>query len=392
MGRPSKRGTWAGTWEGGRVWRGADGVDVYYIRRQVGGQRYSCSTGATTRRAALVQLGRFEGDPDHYRPANDPATAPLYLDNDLSEAFLAWSKGALGNSLPWVNQQKSVLAWWMERLAGVNLRRANLRDHILPKLEGAPGRAQKIRVLKTLFSYLRKERHLLAAHEDPTYGALSAPPSKPAQWTKSKVIPLPHYLLVRDLLRSEEEARRATREERKRAGKVVSISTGETVEEEGFGPWADALVVQAGTGWHTTELVRFSASGSIEALPKSMKIEHGAVGVLVCPMHKSGDVHRTAVSQEVLDAAKRLREHGAFSREWYDRAVRAACKAVTNPDGTTGIPVFTPGRFRHSVASWAFEAGADPFAVSAFLGHKSASTTRKFYASLATVPKVPTLA
>jgi len=87
MGRPSKRGTWAGTWEGGRVWRGADGVDVYYIRRQVGGQRYSCSTGATTRRAALVQLGRFEGDPDHYRPANDPATAPLYLDNDLSEAF-----------------------------------------------------------------------------------------------------------------------------------------------------------------------------------------------------------------------------------------------------------------------------------------------------------------
>lgn len=150
--------------------------------------------------------------------------------------------------------------------------------------------------------------------------------------------------------------------------------------------------MQAGTGWHTTEVVRFAAAGTIEPLPKSMKVENGAVGVLVCPLHKSGDVHRTAVSAEVLDAAKRLRAHGAFSREWYDRAVRSACETVKRPDDEVGIPVFTPGRFRHSLATWAFEAGADPYAVSAFLGHKSPQTTKRFYATLATVPKVPTLA
>ena len=65
---------------------------------------------------------------------------------------------------------------------------------------------------------------------------------------------------------------------------------------------------------------------------------------------------------------------------------------VPRPDGTDGIDVFSPGQFRHSVATWAFEQGADPAAVSAFLGHKSPATTKKFYATLATVPKIPTLA
>jgi integrase len=78
--------------------------------------------------------------------------------------------------------------------------------------------------------------------------------------------------------------------------------------------------------------------------------------------------------------------------QWYDRAVGPRAQSRQAADGKIGIPVFTPGRFRHSIATWAFEAGADPFAVSAFLGHKSPSTTKKFYAALATVPKVPTLA
>jgi integrase len=105
----------------------------------------------------------------------------------------------------------------------------------------------------------------------------------------------------------------------------------------------------------------------------------------------SGDEHRTAVSSEVLEAGKRLRAHGSLSREWYDRAVRAACAAVKRPDGEVGIPVFTPGRLRHSTATWAIEAGASPAAVSAFLGHKSPVTTKRFYATHAVVPKVPTL-
>jgi len=363
MGRPSKRGTWARSWEGGRVWCAADGSKVYYIRRQVGGHRYSCTTGATTLRAALKQLERFEADPDNYRPANDPSTAPLYLDNDLSEAFLGWSKNDKGNTARWVEHQKHALAWWMEKLRGVNVRRARLREHILSPLEGAPGRPTKIRVLKAFYGWLRKERHLLTAHEDPTYGALSAPQSKPAQWKKSKVIPRDHYLLAREHL---------------------------------TGPWPDLLTVLAGTGWHLTELQRFATAGTFEPLPAATRIESGAVGVLVCPMHKSGDAHRTGVSQEVLDAAKRVRERGEFSERNFYKAIDAACRAVKlpvpRPDGTDGIPAFNPGQFRHSVATWAIEAGADIAAVSAFLGHKSAATTKRFYSTLAVAPKVPTLA
>jgi integrase len=81
-----------------------------------------------------------------------------------------------------------------------------------------------------------------------------------------------------------------------------------------------------------------------------------------------------------------------FSREWYDRAVRAACKVVKRPHSKVGIPVFTPGWLRHSVATWAIDSGAGPASVAAILGHKSPRTTRKFYAVHASPTKVPTLA
>lgn len=379
-------------WKAGRVWQAADGTRTYYIRRQVGGRLYEVSTRCTSRRAAEKQLDRFEADPEHYDPSGDDGRPPIYLDEDHVKAFLRWSKHEKGNTPAWTTKQKAELKWWAERLPGVDLRgdpRGDLlRDRIVPALEGASDRAKRIAVLKTFYSWLLKVRHEITAAEDPTFRALSAPPSRPAQHTRSKVVPREHYLLVRDHLRAEEEGRQAARDER-RKHRVVPLAP---PEEERDGPWADALTVQAGTGWHTTEVVRFAAGGTIEPLPPSMKVEHGAVAVLVCPLHKSGDTHRTAVSAEVLEAGKRLREHGAFSREWYDRLIRSTCAKVKRPDGEVGIPVFTPARLRHSTATWAIEAGADPFAVSAFLGHKSVTTTKKFYATLATVPKVPTLA
>jgi integrase len=142
-------------------------------------------------------------------------------------------------------------------------------------------------------------------------------------------------------------------------------------------------------------------------------------------MRKSGEPHRTRVGADGLEAAKRLLAYstkmaeeraenvkaahearlaaagegtdpdyeapGGFSREWYDRAVVAACAVVKRPDGEIGIPAFTPGRLRHSVASWAIDAGADPAQVAAFLGHRSPRTTRKFYATHSAPTKVPTL-
>jgi integrase len=388
MGRAKREGQWVQIdgWTAGRAWREPDGALTFHIRKQVRGRRYEVSTGASTLRAALKQLERFEADPDAYNPAGDPSAAPLALDNELAEAFLAWSLNDRGNTKPWVRKQQLVIAWWMERLGGVNLRRATLAADVLPHLERVSDRGTKIRVLKAFYSWLRKERHLVRAAQDPTYGALVAPQAKPAQWKKSKVVPREHFLLALEYLREQEQTRREEAAKR-RQGNVVQLQR----EEPVLGPWADALHVQAGTGWHTSEVARFAASGSIEPLPKAMRVENGAAGVLVCPLHKSGDEHRTAVSSEVLEAGKRLRAHGSLSREWYDRAVRAACAAVKRPDGEVGIPVFTPGRLRHSTATWAIEAGASPAAVSAFLGHKSPVTTKRFYATHAVVPKVPTL-
>jgi len=73
--------------------------------------------------------------------------------------------------------------------------------------------------------------------------------------------------------------------------------------------------VQAGTGWHVSELVRFAKMGSVE--PYRGEAE-GIAGVLVCPQTKSGEPLHTAVSAEVLEAGKRLLERGSFSFEKYN--------------------------------------------------------------------------
>jgi integrase len=356
MGTP--RGTWTvvEAWKHGRAWRDADGTLTFYIRKQIKGRRYDVSTGCSTLRGAMEHLERFEKDPEAYQPGGDPGTEPIYLDVDLIKTYLAWSLNDRGNTPAWVAKQKAVLGWWMERLRGVNLRRATLRDHVLPALDKAPARRHRMAVIKALFSWLRKERHLITSAEDCSLD-LALPQIQPEQWRRVKTIPREHIDLVLEHLTS---------------------------------PWREALLVQAGTGWHTTEVIRFAAAGAIEPLPRSV-VQEGVAGVLCCPQHKSGEPLRTRVTPAVLDAAKRLLAHGSVSREWYDRAVRAACAAVKRPDGKVGIPVFTPGRLRHSAASWAIEAGADPASVAAFLGHKSPRTTKRFYATHASPAKVPTL-
>ncbi len=387
------------TWEqrGGRIRFDAKRRPVYVIRKQIAGRRFEVSTRKHTLAAALAEWEKFEKDPEGYAAGGDAGHAPMFLDNELAKRFLAWSAGERGNSAGWLTKQKTFLADWMETLRGVNLRRLSLRDHVVPALEGATSRRHRLAVLKALYSWLRKHEHDLTSAEDALID-MPLPQIEPAQWKRTKVIPRDHIDLVLECLRNEEQERKAKRDANaaarrpKAEGNVLQlVPANETAKEPRDGPWADALTIQAGTGWHTTEIVRFAATGSIEPLPKTVQQE-GVAGVLVCPEHKSGEPIRTRVSAGVVEAAKRVLAHGAISREWYDRAIRDACAAVKRPDGKVGIPVFTPGRLRHSVATWAIEAGADPASVAAFLGHKSPRTTRRFYATNASVPKVPTLA
>lgn len=337
-----------GKWEGGYVHTDASGRTTFYIRKQIGGTRYDVSTGAHTERAAFEQLKRFEADPEAYDPRGTVGPDAIWLDKELVEAFLRYSKEEKQNTGKWIREQKKKLAWWAEKLHGVDLHRVSLKEHILPALDGADARKHRITVIKALFTWLRRVRRDITLAEDPVAaGALSCIQANRVKPKKKKAIPREHVELVREHL---------------------------------IGGWRDALDIQTETGWHVTEVQRFAADGEIEPATKAQK-EQGVAGVLVV-QHKSRDQHRTAVTEKTLEAAQRLRERGGLSIRHYQAAVRSACKAA-------GLKTpFGPGQLRHSVATWYVEDGADLGSVATFLGHKSPSTTKKFYASFAT-PKNP---
>lgn len=352
-----------GDWPGG-YWRlDGQGRRIHYIRKMIAGRRYELSTRATTLRGAMEQLARFEADPGAYDPAGTISRDGIYLDVDLAREFLEWSRGR-GNSTGYVARLRTYTAWWAEKLDGVDLRRATLRDHILPALEGIPGRGGSYRTaaIKVLYGWLRKVKHEIAAHEDPTFGALRAAPSRPAQLEKSKVIPKKHYLLVREHLTA-----------------AVLTKAGIAGDARVYRAAIDVL---APTGAHPVAVERFARSGTVEKYRGGVD---GVAGVIALPKEKDGAPHRVAVNAGALAAAKVLLAHGGFDGSRLRRAVKAACKAAR-------IPPHGPGQYRHSVATWAVEAGADLASVSAFLGHTSPVTTRRFYSTHAVPAKVPTLA
>jgi len=359
----AKRGDWPGGY-----WRlDGHGRRIHYIRRMIGGKegkRYDVSTRATTLRGAMEQLARFEADPGAYDPVGTIRPEGIYLNGKLAEDFLVWSRDVKRNTPKYVADQQRYLAWWGDKLKGVDLRRASLVDAILPALDSIPHRAAGYRkaVLKVLYAWLRTERHEISAAEDPTYGTLRVEQSRPAQLDRSKVIPNAHYLLAREHLTP------ALLKARDIAGDAAV--------------YIAALDVLAATGVHPVSVERFASTGRVEKYRGDVE---GIAGVLVFPMEKDGEPHRAAIPASALDAAKLLLEHGGFDRSKLAKALRAAYVAAE-------IPPFAPGQFRHSVATWAIERGADVATVAAFLGHRSPRTTRRFYGTHAVATPVPTLA
>lgn len=331
-----------GKWPGGYVRKG-----IYVIRRMVGGYPYDVSTRATSLRAAMKHLERFEADPAGYEPSNT-GPDPVFITKDLVREYLVWSRDERGNTRDWLRKKKRFLAWWTDQLKGNDLRRVSLTTDIKPALAKATAPHHRTAALKAFYGWLRTEKHIITPAQDPTFGTLKVPQLPAEQLTRVKAVEKARYLKARSHL---------------------------------IGHYRDGLDVLAGTGWHVTELLSFARGGTLEASPRRRK---GVSGILICPRGKNREPLRVAVGADCLEAARRIREHGAFSREWFDRAVRSACEAA-------GVEPFTPGVMRHSVATWAIDAGADPESVAAFLNHKSARTTQKFYATFATPKKVPTL-
>jgi integrase len=323
------------TWDGGRIWRDDKGRTVYVIRKQVNGRRYEVSTRAHTLLGAIDQLRRFEADPEGYDPRGVIRKVPIRLTEPLVKQFLRWSLKEKRNTKRWVGQQKLYLAWWSDKLKGVDLRGASLAGAILPKVKSsAPARAQKIAVLKVLYTWLRTVRHLIATVDHPTYGQLSVPQSKPEPWKRVKAVSSEQFQLAIDHLAAER--------------------------------WRDLLLVLGGTGMHVSELDRFAATGDVEPFARGSR--------------QASDV---AGQSDTLAAARRVLAAGSFDRVHFQKAVKSACEAAE-------IPPFGTGQLRHSVATWAINAGADVASVSDFLGHRSPRTTRKFRATHAAPKKDPT--
>jgi integrase len=323
---------------------------VYYVRRSVQGREFEVSLRKTSERAALQELGRWEMDPLNW-VALAGEVPPLLLDDDLVRGFLVWSK-AKGNSDPWRIEQKRVLGWWGDQLVGVDLRKRDGYDplvlHIKPALERVKSKALFVRVLKTFCAWLRFEKHLLDLGSDPVAGRLRAPVARPAQWDESRVIPLENIEAALSHLAPA---------------------------------YRDTLDVLLGTGWHVREVVRFAESGQVDPVPAGREPEGSAV--LTTPRTKRGNPLRSIVSAEVEAAARRVRDRGALSAVHLRRSIAKACAAAS-------IDVFPPGSFRHTVATFAINAGVDLKSCADFLNHLSEATTKRFYSTHAIPRKVPT--
>jgi integrase len=216
----------------------------------------------------------------------------------------------------------------------------------MPQLENIGARPQRIAALKRLYSWLVNELHILDQTENRAF-SLRVPQTRPEQWRHTKVVE-----------------------------RAVIMATRRRLD----GLWRDRIDVLLGTGWHVTELWRFAREGRIE--PRPPRARKGVAGVL-STVHKSGEMNRTQVSSVVLAAAERVRESGSFDTSKLRKALALACKAA-------GVDRWSPGRMRHTVATWAVQNGDDPAAVAAFLGHKDQRTTRRFYAVHVAPRKVKT--
>lgn len=365
------------SWEGGyarhdgRAW-------VYYLatRRP---RRIEKSTGAHSEELARLHLDAFRRNPEAYDPRNVRAgRPPLPLTEELCCEFLDYlaapqSAGGKGDSRGHAATAKSALKWWLARLGnGRDLRALSESEIRLPVSSEMRGRHHKLATLKTFVGWLRRVRaDGLARDEGPDERAVVVP--------QTGNLKSPKLAAER-----EEKGARAWR------GYFAVV---------GLLPprYRAALTVQAGTGWHVSEVARWlELGGTIEHLPEGREQDGAAV---LMTFHKRGGVHRQAVSRKTLEAAVELREftqrdlaegrtHAgydfaekrsrlwpvtAFPRKQYAKEVARACEKA-------GVARFSPGAMRHAVATFARSRGLSNEQVGAGIGHVGGRMVERHYA------------
>jgi len=339
-------------WDGGRILIQKDGRRLFTLEKRYGGRRYHISTRAHSEKAAYEHLRRWEADPAAYLAEMEEGrqrATPVYMTKDLVLEFRRW---CLGETKParenpttrrYANNTANRLFDWMEDIGSRDLRHLDL-PLLHELLASRPGHKNRIIAIKAFFTWLRTKKFLVDRRQDPTLDLL-VPQAIPEKYRRRKAVPHEHVRAALQQLKPS---------------------------------YRDCLLLVASTGWHTTELERFvrDPTSRIAAGKDSV------LGVLQV-RHKTGRITRTPVlSREVLEAAERLRARGQVPRS-LNSHLATACKKAK-------VDRFTFGVIRHSVATWAVEAGTPPDVVAEFLGHLDKRTTARFYADVA-VPTLPVL-
>jgi hypothetical protein len=172
------------------------------------------------------------------------------------------------------------------------------------------------------------------------------------------------------------------------------------------------LCVQAGLGWHSSELLRFIEGGDMNPLPDYVPNEFGAKFVLLCPRHKSGKPHaakhglRVAQSAAVLlgrplDIGAQFPAVDPETRAFTGRnLLRKYAEVVGEACRELELRRFYPSWMRHTHLHYSVELGARiattekeaQARAAAYVGHARGSRMVAIhYAKGAIPPKTPSI-
>jgi integrase len=330
-------------WLGGFIRQTKRGKPVYVIEKRIRGALFKVSTRKHTEDAAMRELRRFEADPAGYDPVG--LLDRLVMTPELIMEYRAWQLEpppvGRGNTYEWAQLSARHLFDWLERLAGIDLRRVSLIEHVKPALREWRSPHQRATALKGFFTWLRKERGLLKHHEDPMPD-LRIPQLQAAKnsVTGARDVPFDKVQRVYRHLRSD----------------VV-----------------DVLDVLSATGWHVSEVMRFATNGEIRKDPTGKGL------ATLVTWHKRREHAVAGIHHpEHLEAAKRIRERGfVWGRSTLTRLMREA-NIAAGIDPQRERPVRF-GDMRHNVSTWAIEDGDDVANVAKAFNHTDEKMLRQHY-------------
>jgi site-specific recombinase XerD len=396
------------TWAGGRKVG-----DTYRIEKMVAGKRYNLTLGVRSHAEALEALSTFHRDPGafsaahrdmktakrekstvkawgpyegHLEPQKGTPTAtntnttttaptptaptvlsvtrfelppisggvlPPKVDSGLSESNLsAWKEDAerAGLTPRYIKNTLTVLRRWRESL------KKPLLSHTAKELHSVlgtlPAQKQHVIALKSFCGWLTRT---FRAENDPSL-ALKVPQARRAAKTKGysqELIEKTYSLINGPTSRT----------------RPVKDYTAQGVR--------DVYVLAALHGLHYTEIKRIATAGDTDL----RKVEHTEIAGVVRFLHKNGDVHFLSIGQQALNAALRLRKHGIPADTCVSKYLRLT---------DTGVSL---GQLRHSFVTIAGQSarkvhfkdeGASLEDIAAITGHKSVSTTARFYSNVQT--------